>query len=298
GLLWSISTGPTSLGNLGCPKCPQGLKILTRRSGNLNMPLFTRIIDQIYKTTSYLTLYFQGEPFMNPSFFDFVAFASEKKMYTATSTNGHYFTEANCKKAVESGLTRLIVSVDGTTQEVYEKYRKDGHLEKVVEGLELMMKTRREMKAKNPLVIMQFIVFKDNEHQIEDIQKLAKEIGVDHLALKTAQVYDYEKGKKTIPENIKYSRYKKRKDGTYEIKNKYYNHCWRSWQSSVITWDGHMVPCCFDKDAKYKVGDLKSESLKAVWESADLKIFRTNVLKKRKEIDICRNCVEGTKIWL
>lgn len=298
GMPMSISIEPTNLCNLGCTECPTGLKILTRRNGNLSMPLFQKTIDQIYKFTSYLTLYFQGEPFMNPAFFEFVAYASKKKMYTTTSTNGHYFTEANCKKAVDSGLSRLIVSVDGTTQDVYEKYRKDGNLAKVIEGLEMMMRTKKELKAKNPLVLLQFIVFKDNEHQIEDIQKLAKDIGVDHLALKTAQVYDFENSKNIIPDNVKYSRYKKRKDGSYEIKNKYYNHCWRSWQSSVITWDGHMVPCCFDKDATYKVGDLKSESFKDVWESEDLKLFRGSILTNRKQIDICQNCVEGTKIWI
>jgi radical SAM protein with 4Fe4S-binding SPASM domain len=298
GMPMSISIEPTNLCNLGCTECPTGLKLLTRRNGNLHMELFQKTIDQIDRTTPYLTLYFQGEPFMNPSFFDFVQYASSKKMYVTTSTNGHYFSEAHCRKAIESGLSRMIVSIDGTTQDVYEKYRKGGKLNKVLEGLRLMMETKKMMKARNPLVVLQFIVFKDNEHQIEDIQRLAKELGVDHLALKTAQVYDYEKGKDIIPDNVKYSRYKKRKDGSYEIKNKYYNHCWRSWQSSVITWDGQMVPCCFDKDAKYKVGDLKNESFKAVWQSPGLKTFRGSILKNRKEIDICRNCIEGTKIWI
>ncbi len=294
----SVSIEPTSLCNLGCTECPTGLKALKRHSGSMHMPMFTKIVDQIYKYTSYITLYFQGEPFLNPFFFEFAAYASRKRIYTTTSTNGHYFTADTCKKAVESGLSRLIVSIDGSTQDVYENYRKGGKLDKVVDGLRLMMKTRKEMNASSPLVVLQFIVFKDNEHQIEDIKQLAKDIGVDHLGLKTAQVYDYENGQHIIPDNVKYSRYKKKKDGTYEIKNKFYNHCWRSWQSSVITWDGHMVPCCFDKDANYRVGDLKSDSFKDVWGSHDLKLFRGSILKNRKDIDICQNCIEGTKIWI
>ncbi|MFC2114193.1 radical SAM/SPASM domain-containing protein [Bacteroidota bacterium] len=298
GMPLSLSIEPTNLCNLGCTECPTGLKTLTRRSGQLHMELFKHVIDQVKQTTPYLTLYFQGEPFMNPDFFEFITYASQQNMYVTTSTNGHYFSAENCRKAIESGLSRLIVSIDGTTQEVYEKYRIGGKLEKVVDGLKQMMAVKKDMKARNPLVVIQFIVFRDNEHQVEDIKTLAKEIGVDHLALKTAQIYDLEKGNEIIPENVKYSRYRKLKDGTYKIKNNYYNHCWRSWQSSVITWDGDMVPCCFDKDAKYKVGNLQTVSFLEVWKSEALKDFRATILRNRKEIDICRNCIEGTNVWI
>ncbi len=297
GMPLSASIEPTSLCNLGCTECPTGLKALKRHSGSMNMQLFTKTVDEIHKYTAYLTLYFQGEPFLNPFFFDFAAYAHKRRIYTTTSTNGHYFTKESCEKAVTSGLSRMIVSMDGTTQEVYENYRKGGQLEKVTQGLRLMMQTKKEMKASTPLVVLQFIVFKNNEHQIEDIKKLAKDIGVDHLALKTAQVYDYEHSN-IIPENQKFSRYTKKKDGSYSINNKFYNHCWRSWQSSVLTWDGTMVPCCFDKNASYQLGDLQSQSYREVWEGKEFKQFRSNLLKNRKNIDICRNCIEGTKIWI
>ena len=84
-----------------------------------------------------------------------------------------------------------------------------------------------------------------NEHQINDIKVLGKEIGVDEVRFKTAQIYDYVNGNKLIPTIEKYSRYKKQNDGTYQIKNKMHNHCWKLWHSSVITWDGSVVPCCF-----------------------------------------------------
>ncbi|HRB92899.1 MAG TPA: SPASM domain-containing protein, partial [Chitinophagales bacterium] len=75
---------------------------------------------------------------------------------------------------------------------------------------------------------------------------------------KTAQVYDYENGNELIPENEQYSRYRKNSDGTYSIKNSLENSCWKLWHSCVITWDGKVVPCCFDKDAQHQLGDLKS----------------------------------------
>lgn len=294
----SISIEPTNLCNLACPECPTGLKALTRRSGMVNIDFFTKIIDQIYRETAYLTLYFQGEPFLNPDFFRMVEYARKRKIYVMTSTNAHYLTEKSCEMTIKSGLNKLIVSIDGSDQQTYEYYRKGGQLSTVLEGVKRLTDTKKRLKAKHPFVMLQFIVFRQNEHQIEDIRRLAKEMGVDHLALKTAQVYDYEKGKNNIPENIKYSRYKRQKDGTYRIKNKFYNHCWRSWQSCVVTWDGQVVPCCFDKDAKYNAGSLKEQSFQDIWKGNALKTFRQNLLKNRKDIDICQNCIEGTKIWI
>lgn len=298
GMPLSLSIEPTNICNLRCPECPTGLKILTRRSGLLSFDLFRQIIDQVAHTTPYLTLYFQGEPYMNPEFLSFVKYAKAKNMYVTTSTNGHYLNFQNCEQTVLSGLNRLIISIDGTTQDTYSKYRLGGNLKIVLEGIRLLMETKKRFKSPYPFVVIQFIVFRQNEHQIEDIKRIARELGVDHLALKTAQVYDFETGKDIIPENIKFSRYKKRKDGTYEIRNKFYNHCWRSWQSCVLTWDGNIVPCCFDKDAHYKVGSVMEKPLVQIWHGKDLKAFRQKVLTARKEIDICRNCTEGTKIWI
>lgn len=301
-LVWgfpmSLSVEPTNQCNLGCTECPTGLQILTRKNGKLSFDLFKKIVDEIYRKTAYLTLYFQGEPYMNPQFTDLVAYASRKNMYTTTSTNAHYLTENNCRKTIESGLSRLIISIDGTTQDVYEHYRRGGNLSMVLEGTKRLTEMKRKMKARTPQVVLQFIVFKKNEHQVEDVKKLAKELGVDKLALKTAQVYNYEQAKDVIPENIKYSRYKKQKDGNYQIKSTFYNHCWRSWQSCVITWDGKLVPCCFDKDAAYAAGDVSKTTLKQVWQGNNLSAFKHRVLNQRKDIDICTNCTEGTKIWI
>jgi radical SAM protein with 4Fe4S-binding SPASM domain len=69
------------------------------------------------------------------------------------------------------------------------------------------------------------------------------------------------------------------------------------WQGCVITWDGLVVPCCFDKDAKHQLGDLKTSSFKQIWTSPKYNAFRSSVLRSRSEIDICTNCTEGTKVW-
>ncbi|MBV4357762.1 radical SAM/SPASM domain-containing protein [Pinibacter aurantiacus] len=294
----SISFEPTTSCNLRCPECPSGLRAFTRPTGMLKNDFFKQTIDQLYKDLFYLVFYFQGEPYLNPDFLEMVKYATKKKIYTATSTNAHYLTDENAKRTVESGLDRLIISIDGTTQDVYQQYRVGGKLEKVIKGAENIVKWKKELNSKKPFVIFQFLVVKPNEHQIADVKALAEKIGVDDVWLKTAQVYDYENDPhQLIPTIEKYSRYKKNEEGVVQFKNKLENHCWRLWHATVISWDGLVVPCCFDKDATHKLGSLKDKSFKEVWQSDEYVKFRRDILQSRKNIDICANCSEGTTVW-
>lgn len=297
GMPFALSIEPTTACNLGCPECPSGLKQFSRPTGNLKQPTNQKIIDELAPYLAYINFYFQGEPFIHPNFLELVNYASSKGIYTATSTNAHFLNNEMAKKTVESGLDRLIISIDGTTQETYEQYRVHGSLEKVLEGTRNIVNWKRKLKAKTPHLIFQFLVVKPNEHQIDDAKQLAKDIGVDEIKFKTAQVYDYKKGNPLIPQNEYYSRYKKQKDGTYRIKNELLNQCWRMWSSAVITWDGSVVPCCFDKDAKHQLGSIAFQSFNSVWKSKDYNNFRELIFKDRNSIDICQNCTEGSKVF-
>lgn len=293
----ALSIEPTTSCNLRCPECPSGLRSFTRPTGMLSPELFRKVIDELHEDLFYLIFYFQGEPYLHSSFTELVEYAAGKNIYTATSTNGHYLTETNAEKTVRSGLSRLIISIDGTTQETYENYRIGGSLEKVLEGTRNIIQWKRKLKSSTPYVIFQFLVVRPNEHQVEEVKVLAKNLGVDEVVFKTAQIYDYEKGNDLIPHNERYSRYVQSGDGKWRIKNPLLNHCWKLWHSCVITWDGDVVPCCFDKDSQYRMGNVASATFDSVWKNEKYKIFRSKVLKSRGEIDICRNCTEGTKIW-
>ncbi len=294
----SLSFEPTTSCNLRCPECPSGLRAFTRPTGMLDNSFFRKTIDEMHRELLYLIFYFQGEPYLNPGFLDMVKYAADKKIYTATSTNAHYLNNDNARKTVESGLDRLIISIDGTTQEVYEQYRKGGRLDKVLEGARNMVKWKKQLNSKTPFIVFQFLVVKPNEHQVEDVKKLAVDIGVDDVWFKTAQVYDYKQDPNgLIPETDKYSRYKKNGEGEWQPKNKMANHCWKLWHANVITWDGIVVPCCFDKDAQHQLGDLSQQSFREVWENDRYRQFRKQLMHSRKNIDICSNCSEGTKVW-
>lgn len=294
----TVSIEPTTACNLRCPECPSGLRNFTRPTGNLKSDFFRQMLDQLSSSLVYLYFYFQGEPYINPAFLDMVQHAHQQGIYTVTSTNGHFLDDKNAQKTIESGLDRIIISIDGTTQEVYEQYRKAGKLENVLQGARNLVKWRKKMNATKPYIIFQFLVVGPNEHQIEEVYRLADEVGVDEVVLKTAQIYDFEQGSPLIPQQERYARYRQKADGTYEIKNKLANHCWKLWHACVITWDGKIVPCCFDKDAKYEMGNLAITSFAQIWQSKAYLQFRQQILKGRKHIDICNNCTEGLSVWV
>jgi len=263
----------------------------------LDPSFFNKMLSQLNHRLFGLTFYFQGEPYLNPNFLEMVKVANDQGIYTSTSTNAHYLNKENVRLTVESGLDKITISIDGTSQESYERYRKGGDLEKVIEGTKELIRQKRELRKNHPHIIWQFVVFRSNENEIESIKKLGKELGVNEVKIKTAQIYDFENGHDLIPQNEKYARYSKDHAGNYKIKNNLLNECWRMWQGCVITWDGKVVPCCFDKDAAYRLGDLQAERFEKIWFSPAYNKFRSQVLGDRKSIDICTNCTEGTQVW-
>lgn len=291
------SIEPGTACNLRCPQCPSGLRSFTRPTGMIDLGLYNKVLSSLGRQLHSVTLYFQGEPFLHPSFDALVSEAKKRKLFTITSTNAHHLTPDRARQTVLSGLDKLIVSIDGVDQDTYAKYRVGGQLEKVIEGTKNVLQQKRALNRKTPHVVWQFVVFKHNENQIEHIKQLGKKLGVDQISIKTAQVYDFENSAQFIPDNKSLSRYKKNASGQFEIKNKLLNHCWRMWQGCVVTWDGKVVPCCFDKDAQHTVGNMQTHSFDQIWHSADYQNFRYSVLTARKELDICKNCSEGTAVF-
>lgn len=295
---FSLSIEPTTACNLGCPECPSGLKQFTRPTGKLDLKLHERMLREAGLQVFYINYYFQGEPFLHPDFLQLIRQAKKHRIYTATSTNAHFITPQKAEEIVRSGLDRLIISIDGLTQQTYENYRVHGRLDKVIEGTRLLIDAKKRLSSKTPHLIFQFLAVRPNEHEIPQVFALGKEMGIDEVRIKTAQLYDYEHGNPLMPAQEKYSRYVRQHDGTYRLKYRTGNHCWRMWSSSVLTWDGKVVPCCFDKDAQHVLGSLGKQDFKSVWRSPDYIRFRQAVLTGRNQIEICKNCSEGAKVWV
>lgn len=297
GMPFSLSIEPTTACNLGCPECPSGLKQFTRSTGKLDLELHKKMLSDVKKSVFYINYYFQGEPFLHPQFLNLIEEAKKNKIYTATSTNAHFIDTQKAEEIVKSGLDRLIISIDGLSQKTYEAYRVNGKLSKVLEGTKHLVEAKKKLKSNTPHLIFQFLVVKANEHEAPNVFGLGKELGINEVRIKTAQFYNYKNGNPLMPENLEYSRYKKSSSGEFVLKQKTGNKCWRMWSSSVITWDGKIVPCCFDKDAQHQIGDISKTPFSQIWKNKSYSTFRQSILTKRNQIEICKNCSEGAKVW-
>jgi radical SAM protein with 4Fe4S-binding SPASM domain len=295
GLPESLSIEPTNLCNLKCPECPSGNNGLTRPRLFLSEPAYHNLIDNNKNHLAFLQLYFQGEPFLHPKIYQYIHYATKNRIYTATSTNGQFLNPENCLMLVDSGLHRLIVSIDGTTQESYEKYRVGGSLDLALTGIENLIAAKKQRKKKTPVLIIQFVVFKTNEHQIPEIKQLAKKLKVDALKLKSPQLEHFENGHPLMPENKRYNRYKKKASGTYSLNKSKQVKCKRAWNGAVLTADNRLIPCCFDKNAKYPYGTLSEGKLKNIWKGENAHQFIKTVWSKDNPVEMCKNCTEGLK---
>jgi len=186
-----------------------------------------------------------------------------------------------------------------------------GDFDEVLEGARRLIAWKKKLRRKLPIVDVQFLVFGHNEHEIQAVQKLGKTLGADRVRLKTAQLYDFEDAERWLPTDEKYSRYEKedKKEETidagqptpkngFKMRGKVPDHCWKLWIGAQMTWDGRLVPCCFDKNAKYELGRAGEKPVREFWKKGEAyRNFRQNLLNGRAQTDICANCTEGIQIW-
>lgn len=293
----SLSIEPTTSCNLRCPECPSGLRSFTRPTGMLNVDHASQWIEELAPWLTYVNLYFQGEPLLHPQLDQLIAQCQRHGIYSSTSTNAHHLTEAKCQSLIDAGLSRLIVSIDGLTQETYASYRVGGTLSKVMEGTRNMVDAKRR-HGRGPHLVWQFLVVGPNEHELPDLLEAASACGVDEVEIKTAQLDNPRDGHPLLTQSAAHRRYDRDPlTGQWTLRNALEDACWRMWQGAVLTWDGRVVPCCFDKDAHHVMGQLDQESMAEIWHNEAYAAFRRTLFADRAGIPMCTNCSEGSHVY-
>ncbi len=286
GMPWSYSIEPTNLCNLNCRECASGLGLLKRKKGVMSYEDFMTVSDKIAPFALNCFLYFQGEPFLNKDFLKMAEYADKKKIFTATSTNGHFINREVAEKTVLSGLDKIIISFDGNTQENYSAYRKGGDLEKVITAIKELSAAKKRLKKLTPVIEVQTIVNRINENELKNIKRFAFSLGADKFYFKTMQIEkseDFQVFKTSID---KFSRY----DEQNRLKKKV-GFCNRILNSAVITIDSFVVVCCYDKDADFRLGNLKDNDLKEILLSENtLKILTAIEFNEKHRPKMCANC--------
>ncbi len=283
---------PTNTCNLKCPLCPTGAGLIKREKGFLTFTNFKKVIDEAGDYIIHLRLWNWGEPLLNKNIFEMISYAKQKKIIVNLSTNSSFLTKEIVTRLINSGLDELIVSLDGACEETYQKYRKGGDFKKVVDSIRFLADEKKRLNKKTPSVKLQFIIMKHNEHEIEKMKSLAKIMGIDELSFKTAGIMDYfstEDIKKYLPCKKEYSRYTIN-NGRVISKKRVNNWCDSLWEEIIVNWDGSVVPCCFDMNNLFVLGNAFSDKIKDIWNNKKYISFRKTVLKNKKSISLCKDC--------
>lgn len=316
-----VSIEPANFCQLRCPECPVGQRASLSDTPDspkekrprqlLSMDAFRTILTQIQSTAHTVQFYFQGEPLLNPALPDMIALAHRVGMYTIVSTNAQALTEDMAERLVASGLSRIIVSIDGFTPESYAAYRVGGHLPLALAGLRYLREAKRRHRS-HICIELQVLRLSSNESEWAWIRRHYRTLGASCLTFKTAQLYGYEHGHPLMPSSPRYSRYRLGKDGLYHLHRPRRRSCYRLWSGCVITADGTVLPCCYDKSSSHPFGNclatnkspfgsclttdssispaLSPTSLHSLYHSPAAHTFRTTILRHRHSVAMCQEC--------
>lgn len=290
GLPTYLQLEPSSRCNLRCTYCPVGSE--QGPTGHMSADTFRRVVDEVRDHALLLVLWGWGEPFVCPSIYEMIDYAHRAGIRLVSSTNGHLFVKPeHADGVVRSGLDALIVSLSGTTQQAYERFR-NGRLDSALAGTREIVAAKRRRGSRTPHVQLSFIVTDASEAQIPEIRALAREIGVDGVSLKkmnTASVKPRVGPDEALPADARYRRfaYAEGDDGRVRVAH---NPCKALWQSPTVRWDGRLNPCAYDFDSDYPLGDLNAESFREIWRGPAYRRMRAQFRDDWERIPICSRC--------
>ena len=291
-----VSVEPAAVCQLRCPECPVGqaktAPLTEHRPDSpdiIQTDVWERVLSESAPYAHTMQFYFQGEPLLNRDLPRMIAEAHQAGLYTIVSTNAQAMTPEMAQALVQAGLDRIIVSMDGLSEESYQAYRVGGSLERCKAAIRYLREAKLKNKNYDLKIELQCLRLRTNEHEWERFRREYKRLGADRLVFKTAQLYDYRNGHPLIPTNLRYSRYIQGTDGLWH-RRRLGKGCWRVWSGVVVTTDGDVLPCCYDKAHAHAYGNSKEKSLRELFANDRARAFRQAAIQQQP--DICQECYQ------
>ncbi len=290
---------PSGLCDLDCVSCPTKDR---RTRGRELMPFetFRKFVDEAGDTLIYIILWSWGEPLLNADFPRMAEYAAQNNIMTVSSTNLNQLNANQARDLVTSGLDALIIAVDGTTQESYEKYRRGGNFEHVIDNIKLLVAEKERMGSKKPFLNLRMVVSRENEHEVDAFRQLGRKLKVDMISFKAfstrqAGYENPETDRCFAPLNQKYRWYQYRDNfKTDRRKQKYW--CRFPWTKPTLFADGTIIFCEFDFRYEHPLGNIKRESFDEIWFGEKAHELRQRFQKNRDNFNFCHDCVYDYKL--
>ena len=287
---------PTNVCNLRCPLCPTGMGEIGRKPEKMSIQRFKNIVDRLAPFVYEVNLHNWGEPLLNPDLFKMIEYAQNKNIGTNMSTNLNTPRKTDIDNIARSSLEYLIVSLDGTTEDVYAKYRRRGDFNLVMNNLSSLVEKRYSLNRKTPVIEWQFIVMKHNIHQVRDARRIAKEIGVDFVRFIPVALPFAAKNKADLKREwfprIEGSGNEGESWERQFLQKPQKSACFFLYRSLTVNPNGRVAPCCTVYGEGHEFGDISQQSPKEIWNNANYRSARSLFSGNGQPVvnTICEQC--------
>ena len=259
----------------------------------MDYAMFESILDQLESRTMAIHLYNWGEPLLLSDFPHYCSLAKKSGFVVSASTNLNILMDENkARELVESGLDRLIISLDGLSEETYSLYRKGGEFQKVIQNINLLVNAKKLLGKKYPLLYFQLVRHKGNDSDVPLFGRACRRLGADYYSIIDILLPFGEQANPILVNNwIPQDRLTDQATVFDIPENEIGRACFHLWKLPVINCDGTVAPCCYVYRQKDDMGDLNTKSFVDVWNSMEYQNGR-NLFKSKDgpAIESCWHC--------
>jgi MoaA/NifB/PqqE/SkfB family radical SAM enzyme len=290
---------PCNYCNLRCPLCPTGVDDLGRPQAMLSLAHFKKYFDPLAPYLFEAYLWNWGESLLNKQVYSMIEHAQRLNVGTNISTNLVKLDSSDLDNIIDSGLEYLVVALDGASPESYIQYRVRGDYGRVIENLSELLRRRNARGKRTPFVEWQFLVMKQNQHEVQQAEVLSKKLGVDILRLARCDIpYEYQYRKDlaeawlpTPVEGRVRSDDKNRQFGQAAKPGP----CFYLYRTMLVNPDGGVSPCCIVHGKNDDFADLNGVAIEPqkIWNNEKYRsarsLFSSQIVPDRQAI-VCDNC--------
>jgi radical SAM protein with 4Fe4S-binding SPASM domain len=269
-----------------------------------------------------ITLGGVGEPFMHPHIFEIIRLAKSHGCSINTTTNGTLLTQERCDQIVKNGLDLIKISIDGATRETYLKVRGEDKFLQVLDGIRGLTDAKKRLDSLKPFIRLNYVMFKDNYHDIAKIVELADRLGVDAIYFQPLELVNIEERYELLVGDLTYDDFSREITQALEISQRcqvktnlqsilqklptYWKKyqmetrredkriCILPWFSTYITVDGVVRPCCSFSQTCADMGNIMQQDMQDIWNGEQYQRFRQAIRSGKRPYSICANCVPQT----
>jgi len=249
--------------------------------GYMAYDFYQAIIQEIRPFTSAVTLAVNGESLLHPHFFEMVRYATDQGIKVLLNTNGTLLNHERAELLLDSGIKSISFAFDGFNKSMYEKARVGASYEKTLTKILHFLKLKKKRRRRYPYSVLSILMLELERCPEEEKRSFLGQFDglIDEIRLREVSTWG--------------STFKDTKKFSYRENRIHHTPCSRLWSTAVITWNGDVVPCIYNVNHEYVLGNLKKKRFPEIWNGEKMISLRRSMLNGSylRHLPLCENCI-------